>query len=105
MGAPLTLGFLGRWRLVEAGLGADWWWAAAAAIVASLAGVFYGGRLIERLYFRRAASTTAADRDVLRFALAPALVAAICATAIGLSPGLLLRATTAAAAMLTGAAP
>jgi NADH:ubiquinone oxidoreductase subunit 2 (subunit N) len=105
MGAPLTLGFLGRWRLVEAGLGAGWWWAAAAAIVASLAGVFYGGRLIERLYFRRAASAAPAERDVLRFALAPALVAAICATAIGLSPGLLVRATTSAAAMLTGAAP
>jgi NADH:ubiquinone oxidoreductase subunit 2 (subunit N) len=30
MGAPLTIGFLGRWRLVEAGVGAGWWWAAGA---------------------------------------------------------------------------
>src|SRR5690606_3421191 len=48
IGAPLTIGFLGRWRLVEAGVGAGWWWAAGAVVIASLAGVFYGGRLIER---------------------------------------------------------
>ncbi|MBI3440126.1 MAG: hypothetical protein HY054_15995, partial [Proteobacteria bacterium] len=54
MGAPLTLSFLGRWRLVEAALGIGWWWAAAAAIVLSLAGSYYGGRVIERIYFRHA---------------------------------------------------
>jgi NADH:ubiquinone oxidoreductase subunit 2 (subunit N) len=105
MGAPLTIGFLGRWRLVEAGVGAGWWWAAGAVIVASLAGAFYGGRLIERLYFRRAAAAFAGDENVWRLALAPALAAAIAAIAWGLTPSLLLQASGTAADLPAGAAP
>lgn len=102
MGAPLTIGFLGRWRLVEAGVGAGWWWASGLVIVASLAGVFYGGRLIERMYFRRANTAFAGEGGVWRVALAPALLAAIAAIALGFAPGFLLRAASAASAMLTG---
>jgi formate hydrogenlyase subunit 3/multisubunit Na+/H+ antiporter MnhD subunit len=102
MGAPLTLGFLGRWRLVEAGVGAGWWWAAGAVIIASLAGVFYGGRLIERMYFRRAATVTVQTRDSWRIALWPALVLSMAAIAIGFWPSLLMRAASAAAATVTG---
>ncbi|MCX7359818.1 MAG: proton-conducting transporter membrane subunit [Alphaproteobacteria bacterium] len=102
MGAPLTIGFLARWRLVEAGVGAGWWWAAGLVIVASLAGVFYGGRLVERMYFRRANAPYAGDGGVWRVALAPALIAAIAAIAIGLAPGFLLRAAATASLMLTG---
>jgi len=100
--APLTIGFLGRWRLVEAAIGAGWWWAAGAMVVASLAGVFYGGRLIERIYFRRAEETLpqVADSGV---AYAPALFAAIAATALGLAPGVLLTAAAGAAALLSDA--
>jgi len=90
MGAPLTIGFLGRWRLIEAGVGAGWWWATGAAIVTSLAAVFYGGRLIERVYFRRASEAAAFDLDAWRWARVPVLVAAIAAIACGLSPGWLL---------------
>ncbi len=104
MGAPLTLGFLGRWRLIEAGVGGGWWWAASAVIVVSLAAVFYSGRLIERIYFRRA-NAPAEAADAWRAALAPTLVAAIAAIALGLEPSLLLRAADAASAMLTGASP
>lgn len=100
MGAPLTLGFLGRWRLIEAGVGAEWWWAAGVVIFASLAGVFYGGRLIERLYFRRAAAAFAGDIGIWRVTLAPALVAATLATAIGLAPAVLLNAANLAAALM-----
>lgn len=102
MGAPLTLGFLGRWRLIEAGVGAGWWWATGAAIITSLAAVFYGGRLIERLYFRRATEATAFDNDVWRFARAPVLAAAIVAIACGLAPGLLLDLAARAAALALG---
>ncbi len=105
MGAPLTLGFLGRWRLVEAGVGAGWWWASVLVIIASLAGVFYGGRLIERIYFRRASETFAGDTGLWRLALAPALIAAIVAIAFGAAPGALLRASASAASMLTGIGP
>jgi NADH:ubiquinone oxidoreductase subunit 2 (subunit N) len=104
MGAPLTIGFLGRWRLIEAGVGAGWWWASMLVIVASLAGVFFGGRLIERIYFRRASEAFAGETSAWRLALAPALLAAIITIAIGFAPGLLLRWTAAAASMLTGIA-
>ncbi len=100
MGAPLTLGFLGRWRLVEASVGADWWWAAGAVIFASLSGVFYGGRLIERLYFRRATHQFEGGGGLWRVVLAPALIVSILATAWGLAPSLLLNAANAAAAMM-----
>lgn len=102
MGAPLSIGFLGRWRLIEAALGVGWWWVAAVAIAASLAGVFYGGRLIERLYFRRASETVAASRDPWRFALAPALISAIAAVALGLQPIVLLRAAESASQLVLG---
>ncbi|MCL4716148.1 MAG: hypothetical protein KJZ75_14670 [Hyphomonadaceae bacterium] len=102
MGAPLTLGFLGRWRLVEAGVGAGWWWAAGAVIFASLAGVFYGGRLIERLYFRRAGEVYAGARDVWRWAMAPMLAASIVVIGLGVAPAGLLAAADAAAAHIAG---
>lgn len=102
MGAPLTIGFLGRWRLVEAGVGAGWWWASGLVIVASLAGVFYGGRLIERMYFRRANTAYAGEGGVWRVMLAPVLIGAIAAIALGFAPGFLLRAANAASSMLTG---
>ena len=92
MGAPLTLGFLGRWRLVEAGVGAGWWWAAGAVILASLAGVFYGGRLVERLYFRRAGAAYEGGADLWAITLAPALIASILVTMLGLAPAALLDA-------------
>lgn len=104
MGAPLTLGFLGRWALVEAGVGAGWWWAAVLVIMASFAAVFYGGRLIERMYFRRAAVTFAGERSIWRLALSPALTAAVLGIAIGAAPSALLRWAAAAAAMLLGPA-
>lgn len=104
MGAPLSLGFLGRWRLVEASVGAGWWWAPVLVIIASLAGVFYGGRIIERIYFRKATEAFAGETGLWRLALAPALVVAIVTIAFGLAPGLLLRWTATAASMLTGVA-
>jgi formate hydrogenlyase subunit 3/multisubunit Na+/H+ antiporter MnhD subunit len=102
MGAPLTTGFLGRWRLIEAGLGAGWWWAAGAALVTSLAAVFYGGRLIERVFFRHGATAVDAPRDLWRFTLVPLLLATIVAIAFGFAPALLLRAASNAALLQLG---
>jgi formate hydrogenlyase subunit 3/multisubunit Na+/H+ antiporter MnhD subunit len=104
MGAPLTTTFLGRWRMIEAAVGVGWWWAAVAAIAASLAGVFYGGRLVERIYFRRASIVTeAAPRHGWSFA--PALIVAVCVMLLGVEPSLLLRAAGAVGALMTGTAP
>ena len=105
MGAPLTIGFLGRWRLIEAGVGAGWWWATGVAIATSLAAVFYGGRLIERLYFRKSTSPYQGGGEPWRAALAPALVAAILAIALGIHPSALLQAADAAAALQLASAP
>jgi multicomponent Na+:H+ antiporter subunit D len=102
MGAPLTLGFLGRWRLIEAGVGGGYWWAAGAVIAASLAAVIYGGRLIERLYFRHSSAVTDPARDPWRAALAPALIVAIALIVIGVEPAELLRAADAAARLFSG---
>ncbi len=102
MGAPLTIGFLGRWRMIEAGVGVGWWWAAGAVIAASLAAVFYGGRLIERLYFRKSTLPFEGDGDLWRVLIAPALLIAIAAMAMGLEPSWLLRAADAAAALMSG---
>jgi multicomponent Na+:H+ antiporter subunit D len=107
MGAPLTLSFLGRWRLVEAALGIGWWWVAAAAIVLSLAGSYYGGRIIERIYFRHATQTTSGAKEELRwkFALAPALVAAFITIVSAVEPSLLLRAASAASQVILERSP
>jgi formate hydrogenlyase subunit 3/multisubunit Na+/H+ antiporter MnhD subunit len=105
MGAPLTVGFLGRWRLIEAAVGAGWWWVAGIALLASLAAVFYGGRLIERVYFRHAAAVTETNRDPWRILIAPTLAAATFAIALGVEPSVLLQASARAAALMFGGAP
>jgi multicomponent Na+:H+ antiporter subunit D len=105
MGAPLTIGFLGRWRLIEAAVGVGWWWVAGIALLSSLAAVFYGGRLIERVYFRRAAAVTSADRQLWRGVAAPALAAAIFAIGLGVEPSFVLDASARAAALMFGGAP
>jgi multicomponent Na+:H+ antiporter subunit D len=102
MGAPLTIGFLGRWRLIEASVGAGWWWATGAAIAASLAAVFYGGRLIERIYFRRVTEAQEADGDFWRFMRAPVAMAAIVAIGVGIAPSFLIQVASRAAALVLG---
>ncbi|MBX3509993.1 MAG: hypothetical protein KF700_02260 [Hyphomonadaceae bacterium] len=103
--APLTLGFLGRWRMIETAVGVGWWWAALAAIGASLAGVFYGGRLIERVYFRRAGDVSDAQPPAWGLTLAPLLLIAIALNALGVDPAILLRAAAHAAALTSAGAP
>jgi NADH:ubiquinone oxidoreductase subunit 2 (subunit N) len=102
IGAPLTLGFLGRFRLVQAGVGGGWWWTAGAVIIASLAAVFYAGRLIERLYFRRAQVSAERIEVGMQAALAPSLIFAMALVLWGVSPGFLLAAVDAAALILPG---
>jgi formate hydrogenlyase subunit 3/multisubunit Na+/H+ antiporter MnhD subunit len=104
MGAPLTIGFVGRWRLIEAAVGAGWWWVAGVALLASLAAVFYGGRLIERIYFRRSTTVTAADTDVWRIAFVLPLLTAISAMGLGFDASPLLDVSERAAALIFGLA-
>jgi len=101
IGAPLTFGFLTRWRLIEAGLAHGWWWAAALCIAAALVSVFYAGRLLERIYAR----TPAQGPGPLRASLSIAHLAATFAiVALGVNAGNLWAACLAAAHAL-GIAP
>jgi multicomponent Na+:H+ antiporter subunit D len=99
--APLTVGFLSRWRLIEAALTRDWWWAAAVLIGASLAAVFYAGRLLELLYAQRDADDEPTN---WRASLAPAhLIAIIAAIAFGVNAAPLWRTASLAGELLAGA--
>jgi multicomponent Na+:H+ antiporter subunit D len=50
LGAPLTMGFLGKWLLVAAAIAAGQWPAAAAILIGAFASVLFAGRALERLY-------------------------------------------------------
>lgn len=105
IGAPLTIGFLGRWRVVEASVGGGWWWAACAVIGTSLAAVVYAGRIIERLYFRKSTTPIEGRRLNPRWILGPAIFGAMMIVALGVWPNALLAAADAAAALAVGQAP
>jgi multicomponent Na+:H+ antiporter subunit D len=52
IGAPLTMGFLSKWKLVEALLAHGWIWGVAVVAASSLAAVFYVGRMLEAIFFK-----------------------------------------------------
>ncbi|MBI1185778.1 MAG: hypothetical protein GC206_00300 [Alphaproteobacteria bacterium] len=102
IGAPLTFGFLARWRLIEASLGSGWWWAGALIIAAALAAVFYAGRLLERLYARAPGEAALAPMRTSRTLVQCAGMAALVSLGVNAGP---LWGTATAAARALGAAP
>jgi NADH:ubiquinone oxidoreductase subunit 2 (subunit N) len=82
MGAPLTIGFLSKWLLIEAALGAGYWAAAGAIVVSSIAMIVPIAAMLERIYFT-SPDPDAADHPRPSLALAPAQIGA-CALALGL---------------------
>jgi multicomponent Na+:H+ antiporter subunit D len=52
VGVPLTMGFLSKWKLVEALLAEGWIWGVAVVASSSLAAVYYVGRMLEAIFFR-----------------------------------------------------
>lgn len=81
VGAPLTVGFLSKWLLIQAALAQGWWPAAAAIIISSLAGVVAAGAVIERLFF----TPSDPDQDVPHLssvALAPVLAVSLLTTVV-----------------------
>jgi multicomponent Na+:H+ antiporter subunit D len=71
VGAPLTAGFLSKWRLVEASVQAGWWWAAGVLALSSLAALVYVGRMLEAMFFRPPAEGAAAAREAPLGVLVP----------------------------------
>jgi len=52
MSAPFTIGYSASWIAVEAALARGWWPVAVVTVMVSLAGVVFGGGILERIYFR-----------------------------------------------------
>ncbi|MGB1561727.1 MAG: monovalent cation/H+ antiporter subunit D family protein [Sinimarinibacterium flocculans] len=52
IGVPLTAGFVSKWALAQALIGAQQWWVLAAMLASSLLALVYVGRIIEAAWFR-----------------------------------------------------
>jgi multicomponent Na+:H+ antiporter subunit D len=50
VGAPLTLGFITKWLLLQGALEKGWWWVAVSIVVASLLALVYVWRLVSTAY-------------------------------------------------------
>ena len=50
VGAPLTLGFVTKWLLLQGALDRGWWWIAALIVFASLLALAYVWRLVDAAY-------------------------------------------------------
>ena len=46
-------GFLAKWRLIEAGIEAQWTWAVVVIAASSLISLVYVGRMLETIFFRQ----------------------------------------------------
>src|SRR5262249_33674596 len=77
IGAPLTLCFLSKGRLMEAMLGAGWIWAAAVLALSSLAAVAYVGRMLEAIFFRQPAADAPVAKEAPLGVLVPLWVLAV----------------------------
>lgn len=86
LGAPLTLGFVGKWLLLDAAIGKGWAWAAAVMALGAILPVIYAGRSLEKLLFQpgtqaREGVTASPFSVIPALALAAALVVAGVASA------------------------
>lgn len=50
VGAPLTLGFITKWLLLEGALADGWWWVVVAIVISSVLGLVYVWRIIAAAY-------------------------------------------------------
>jgi multicomponent Na+:H+ antiporter subunit D len=71
LGAPLTLGFLAKYRLAEAALAEGQGWMIAVIAVSSLLSLAYVGRIIETLFFRSAPAGATRAKDAPLGVLVP----------------------------------
>lgn len=62
IGAPLTVGFISKWYLIQAALERDWWWLAFAILLGSVLAVIYIWRVVEAAYFQKPDNISALDQ-------------------------------------------
>ncbi len=104
-GVPLTMGFLGKWMLIEAALLAGQTWIAAVLAAGSLLTLVYVGRMIEVMFFRTPASGAPRAREAPLGVLAPLWVLAGLSAWFGIDASLPMSLAEASATALLGAAP
>jgi len=104
-GVPLTLGFLAKWRLIEAALQAGAIWVVVVLAIASLLTFLYVGRMLEAIFFRAAPAGAPRAREAPVGVLAPLWVLAGLNIWFGLDASLPEQLANSAARALLGAAP
>ncbi len=87
-GIPPTAGFVGKYYLFLAAIGAGWGWLAIVAVLMSAVSMFYYLRLVVAMYLREDPGAELAGGGSLKFVAAACLVITL---ALGLAPQPLLR--------------
>lgn len=88
VGAPLTLGFITKWLLLQGALDKGWWWVAAAIIIASLLALVYVWRIIAAAYLHPATERVSAAREAPADMLVALMVLTIASVAIAIDGSL-----------------
>jgi multicomponent Na+:H+ antiporter subunit D len=70
-GIPLTVGFLGKWRLIEGLIQTGQMWAVGVIAFASILTLLYAGRILETVFFRAPVEGGASVREAPLAALVP----------------------------------
>ena len=100
VGTPLTMGFLGKWQLIEAAFVAGQYGIIAAMAVASVLTVIYVGRMLEAMFFREPAAGAPRAKEAPVGVLVPLLLLAGLSIWFGIDASLPDRLADAAAAHL-----
>ena len=75
-GVPLTMGFLAKWRLIDAALEAGAIWIVATLAIGSLLTLVYVGRMLEAMFFRAPPAGAARAKEAPVGVLVPLLILA-----------------------------
>ncbi len=102
LGVPLTLGFLSKWRLIEATLEGDRLWAVAVIAIASVLSLIYVGRMLEALFFQPAQKGEDKIREAPIGALIPLWILAAATIWFGIDGRIVEQLATAAASAAVG---
>lgn len=105
VGVPLTMGFLAKWRLIEAGMVAGQLWIVGVIAISSLLTLAYVGRMVEALFFRAPPPGAQRAQEAPVGVLAPLWILAGLGIWFGLDASLPASLADAGARALLGGAP
>jgi multicomponent Na+:H+ antiporter subunit D len=105
MGMPLTLGFLSKWRLIEAALAQNQVWIVAVIAVSSLLALVYVSRMFEAVFLRAPAQGAPRVKEAPVGVLVPLLILAGLSVWLGIDASLPETLADAGARALFGAQP